>query len=164
MQVDFDFIGIQNYTREVVKHTIFMPFIRAKIIPADKRKVYYTAMDWEVYPEALYQMVAKFASYTKVKQLYITENGASFPDLLTNGSVVDNDRIHFLMSYIEQALRAKMEFPKLKGYFVWSLTDNFEWAEGYKQRFGLIHIDYSTLKRTIKNSGYWYSNFITSKK
>ena len=163
MQVNFDFIGIQNYTREVVAHCIFTPYINAKLIPADRRKVYYTAMNWEVYPEAIFEMIRKFSKYEGVKKILITENGASFPDQVEEGKVADEHRINYLNAYLEQALLAKSLYPKLDGYFVWSLTDNFEWAEGYKQRFGLIHIDYATQKRTIKNSGWWYKDFLTEK-
>lgn len=161
MKVQFDFIGIQNYTREVVAHNIFMPHINARIVPADKRKVFYTAMDWEVYPEAIFQMILRYHNYDDVRKIIITENGASFPDEVINGAVKDDNRTHFIKSYLEQVLRAKKTCPKLAGYFVWSLTDNFEWAEGLRQRFGLIHIDYATQKRTIKDSGKWYAAFLS---
>ena len=161
MKVTFDFIGIQNYTREVVAHTIFTPHLNAKIILADKRKVFYTSMDWEVYPEAIFQMISKFQEYEGVKKIMVTENGAAFPDEVIAGEVQDDNRTHFIKSYLEQVLRAKGSCTKLAGYFVWSLTDNFEWAEGYKQRFGLIHIDYDTQKRTVKNSGKWYRDFLS---
>jgi beta-glucosidase len=164
MKVSFDFIGIQNYTREVVAHTIFTPHIHARIIPADKRKVFYTSMDWEVYPEAIFQMILKFQNYDGVKKILITENGASFPDEVVDGEVNDDRRTHFIRSYLEQVLRAKQSCDKLKGYFVWSLTDNFEWSEGLKQRFGLVHIDYATQKRTIKNSGKWYGDFLSTQR
>ncbi|MDN3676300.1 GH1 family beta-glucosidase [Flavobacterium paronense] len=160
MKVTFDFIGIQNYTREVVAYSIFTPYINARIIPADKRKVFYTAMDWEVYPEAIYEMIRLFDNYEGVKKILITENGASFPDELIDGIIDDHHRRHFLKSYLEQVLRAKKISAKLAGYFVWSLTDNFEWGEGFKQRFGLIHVDYDTQKRTVKNSGWWYKQFL----
>jgi beta-glucosidase len=163
MKVAFDFIGIQNYTREVVAHSIFTPYLNAKIIPADKRKVYYTAMDWEVYPEAIYEMILKFDSYEGVKKIIITENGASFPDEFTDGIVDDSHRSNFIKSYLEQVLNATKISSKVAGYFVWSLTDNFEWAEGYKQRFGLVYIDYTTQERTIKNSGWWYKIFLENK-
>jgi beta-glucosidase len=144
----------------VIAHSYFTPYIKAKIIPADKRKVFYTAMDWEVYPEAIYEMIMKFDSYEGVKKILITENGASFPDEIIDGVIDDHHRSHFLKSYLEEVGRAKRSSAKLAGYFVWSLTDNFEWAEGFKQRFGLIHIDYTTQKRTVKNSGWWYKTFL----
>ena len=163
MKVSFDFIGIQNYTREVIAHSIFTPYLNAKIIPADRRKVYYTAMDWEVYPEAIYEMICKFDGYEGVKKIVITENGASFPDEVIDGIIDDSHRSHFITSYLEQVLRAKKISSKLAGYFVWSLTDNFEWAEGYKQRFGLVYIDFTTQERIIKKSGWWYKKFLEEK-
>lgn len=163
MKVTFDFIGIQNYTREVVAYSIFTPFIKAKIIPADTRKVFYTAMDWEVYPESIFEMITKYDAYEGVKKIMITENGASFPDEVIDGVVADDKRINYLKSYLKQVLKAKLVSAKLSGYFVWSLTDNFEWGEGFKQRFGLIHIDYETKQRTVKNSGWWYKDFLENK-
>ena len=119
-------------------------------------------MDWEVYPEAIYKMVKKFGAYSQIKKIIITENGASFPDEITNNSVHDKDRTLFLKSYLEQVQKAKQEENKLSGYFVWSLTDNFEWAEGYRQRFGLVYIDFKTQKRLIKDSGHWYKKFLSN--
>ncbi len=162
MEVNFDFIGIQVYTREVVKHNWLTPYVKAKIVPADKRKVYRTLMDWEVHPESIYQMIKLFSSYSSVKEIYITENGASFPDELEGISVHDNERKNFFESYLKEVLRAKKEGMNIKGYFVWSLTDNFEWAEGYRQRFGLVYIDYATQKRILKNSGKWFKGFLQS--
>ncbi len=147
MQVDFDFIGLQCYTREVVEQTSFMPYVRAKIIPANKRKVYHTVMDWEVYPEAIYHMIKKFSGYSGVKKIIITENGAAFSDKPINKIVDDHERIKFLSDYISQVYRAKAEGYKADGYFIWSLTDNFEWAEGFYPRFGLVYIDFETQKK-----------------
>lgn len=161
MKVDFDFIGIQNYTREVVKHTYFIPFLNAKIIPASKRKVYHTGMNWEVHPESIYEMVKFYSHYEKVKEIIITENGASFQDEVRVNKVEDTERVIFLKTYIAEALRAKKTYPKLKGYFVWSITDNFEWAEGFKQRFGLVYVNFHSQRRVIKNSGYWYQAFLS---
>ena len=162
MQVTFDFIGIQNYTREVVAHTIFTPHLNAKIIPADKRKVFYTAMDWEVYPEAIYKMITKYQKYDGVKKILVTENGASFPDEVINGEVRDDNRTYYIKSYLEQVLRAKKSCPKLAGYFVWSLTDNFEWSEGYHPRFGLVHVNHATQERTVKMSGKWWQELLAT--
>lgn len=155
-----DFIGIQNYTREVVKHSWFTPYISAKLIDAKSRKVKHTMLNWEIYPEGIYEMVKKYQAYPEIKSIIITENGAAYNDRLFENLVYDEERTNFLKSYIEQVKRARTDFPKLNGYFVWSLTDNFEWAEGYYPRFGLIHIDYNSQKRIIKNSGQWYSNMI----
>jgi len=157
---DFDFIGIQNYTREVVKYSFFVPFLQAKLVPAPKRKVPYTSMKWEVYPEAIYHILHKYNAYSGVKKIVITENGAAFPDTLINGEVQDTLRQQYLQDYLQQVLRAKQEGVKVAGYFVWSFTDNFEWAEGYHPRFGLVYVDFATQQRLIKASGHWYSNFL----
>jgi beta-glucosidase len=162
MRADFDFIGIQNYTREVVAHSYFVPYLHARLVPANKRKVYRTSMDWEVYPESIYYMLKKFSGYAGVKKIIITENGAAFPDKIEGGKVNDTERINFLSDYLTQVSRAKQEGLKADGYFIWALTDNFEWTEGYLPRFGLVHIDFETQKRTIKESGYWYKKLIGS--
>ncbi len=157
---DFDFIGLQNYTREVVKHSLFVPYLQASLVKAEKRNVPVTDMNWEVYPEGLYKILKKFNAYTQIKKIYITENGAAFSDKVINGEVNDPLRIDFLQRYLKQLLKAKQEGYKVKGYFIWTLTDNFEWAEGYNPRFGIVHVDFETQERTIKNSGKWYRQFL----
>ena len=163
MKADFDFIGLQNYTREVVKHSYIVPYLQAKLIPANKRKVYHTVMDWEVYPEAIYEMIKKFSDYRDIKKIIITENGAAFHDKVENERVNDKERINFLSKYISEVYRAKEERHKVSGYFVWALTDNFEWTEGYHPRFGLVHVDFETQKRIVKESGIWYKKFLNGK-
>ncbi|NCD71784.1 GH1 family beta-glucosidase [Mucilaginibacter agri] len=160
MHFDFDFIGIQNYTRELVEYSFFTPYIGASLVKATKRNVPTTEMGWEVYPQSIYEMIKKFGAYPNVKKIIITENGAAFKDQLVDGKIDDTRRVSYLNDYLEQVLKAKNEGLNVHGYFVWTLTDNFEWAEGYHPRFGLVHVDFDTLKRTIKGSGYWYSNLL----
>jgi beta-glucosidase len=157
---NMDFIGVQNYTREVVSHTTFIPFIKAKIIKANKRNVETTLMNWEVYPESVYNILKKYNSYNNMPPLMVTENGAAFTDVMYNGKVHDPKRIKYLKDNISQVLRAKREGVNVTGYFVWTFLDNFEWAEGYYPRFGLVHVDFETQKRTIKSSGSWYAEFL----
>lgn len=157
---EFDFIGLQCYTREVVKSSILIPYIGAELVSAEKRNVISTDMGWEVYPPALYHVLKKFNEYN-IKKIIITENGAAFPDKLTNGKVYDIKRTHYIQDHLEQILKLKNEGYKVDGYFVWSLTDNFEWAEGYNARFGLVYVDFETQERTIKQSGLWYSSFLS---
>lgn len=159
---DFDFIGIQNYTREKVKYSVLVPYIRAKIVKASKRNVQTTLMDWEVYPPSIYNMIKKYSSYRQIRKVIITENGAAFKDTVNEEGIIDTERIHFLHRYLGQVLKAKQEGLNIHGYFVWTFTDNFEWAEGYHPRFGLVHIDFKILKRTIKASGKWFSQFLKS--
>lgn len=162
LKYNFDFIGIQNYTREVVKYAFWTPFMQANLMPAKKRGVPHTLMNWEVYPEGMYHLLHKYNQYSGIPKLIITENGAAFADEVRHGKVHDPKRIDFLERYLQQVLRAKQEGVKVHGYFVWSFVDNFEWAEGYDPRFGLVHVDFETQKRTIKSSGYWYQHFLKS--
>ena len=162
MQFPMDFIGIQNYTREVVRHSSFMPYVYAKVVKADTRKVTTTTMNWEVYPESIYCMLKKFAAYTGIKNIIVTENGAAFDDTLLDGKVQDKKRIMYLNAYLREILRAKEEGVQVNGYFVWSFTDNFEWAEGYHQRFGLVYVDYTTQRRYVKSSGHWFREFLAA--
>ena len=163
LSFDMDFIGVQNYTREVVAYSYYKPFIWARIVPATDRMVDITAMKWEVYPECIYEMLKKFGAYKNIKELIVTENGAAFPDVVVNDTVYDHQRTQYLQQHIQQVLRAKREGINVNGYFVWSFTDNFEWAEGYQPRFGLVHVDFKTQKRIVKNSGKWYGEFVKSR-
>jgi len=164
MAFDFDFIGLQCYTREIVKSSLLTPYIGAELVSAEKRNVIATEMGWEVYPPALYHTIKKFNEYKNIKKIIITENGAAFPDVVKNGKVYDIRRTQYIRDNLEQLLKAKQEGYNVDGYFVWSLTDNFEWAEGYNARFGLIHIDFETQKRTIKQSGLWFRDFLAQTK
>jgi len=157
---DMDFIGLQNYTREVIAKSFFTPLIWAKVIKADERHVDITEMNWEVYPESIYEMLIKFSKYKNFKEIIVTENGAAFPDIPVEGKINDIKRIEFLKQYISQVLRAKNQGVNVTGYFVWSFTDNFEWAEGYRPRFGLVYVDFKTQERIIKDSGNWFSEMI----
>jgi len=157
---DMDFIGVQNYTREIVASSWLTPLIWAKVISANKRNVETTDMNWEVYPESMYEMLIKFSKYTYFKEIIVTESGAAFPDVVLNGKVHDAKRLDFIQKTIQQVLRAKEIGVNVTGYFVWSFTDNFEWAEGYRPRFGLVHIDFETQQRIVKDSGHWYGQFI----
>jgi beta-glucosidase len=161
MPFEFDFIGIQNYTREIVKASCFTPYIWASLVKAEKRGVPITDMKWEVYPEAMYHMLKKFNAYPQIKKIIITENGAAFPDRVSDGRVRDIARTNYIKDNLSQILRAKNEGLKVDGYFVWTLTDNFEWAEGYHPRFGLIYVDFETQERVVKDSGLWYRSFLT---
>ena len=163
LHFDFDFIGLQNYTREIVKYSFFTPYVGAKLIKAENRKVETTVMGWEVYPRSIYDILKKFSAYPQIKKILITENGAAFPDEVKDGEVNDPRRTDYIKANIAQVLKAKQEGCRVHGYFVWTLTDNFEWAEGYHPRFGLIHVDFETQKRIIKGSGKWYAGFLAGR-
>ena len=159
-----DFIGVQNYTRELVSASWLRPLIWAKIVKAEKRNVETTVMNWEVYPECIYNMLVKFSEYKNFKDIIVTENGAAFHDYVHEGKVKDHKRKAYLQQHVQNVLRAIKVGVNVKGYFIWSFTDNFEWAEGFNTRFGLVYIDFATQKRIIKDSGYWFSRFIQNNK
>lgn len=161
MTFDFDFIGLQTYTREVIQFSLLMPYVWANIVEPRKRGVKnITAMDWEIYPPAIYLALKRLQSYPNIPPIIITENGAAFEDSVVAGEVHDIERTHYLQEHIQQVLYAKRDGVDVRGYFVWTFTDNFEWAEGYYPRFGLVHVDFDTQERVIKDSGKWYAEWL----
>lgn len=164
-----DFLGINNYSRSFVRASRVPGFrFMANTDVAEhefvRDGVQYTAMGWEVYPRGIYELLTMIRDEYENIPVYITENGAAYSDVMEeDGTVNDNLRRDFLKSYLSEVQRACDEGAACRGYFVWSLLDNFEWAEGYAKRFGLIHVDYPSGTRTIKNSGYWYRDFIASR-
>ncbi len=154
-----DFLGVNYYTRTI--H-------RSDAIPetANKPRTLFpnpnpTTMGWEVYPEGLYELLTRLKAEYPFPAYYVTENGAAYPDQVgADGQVDDPLRVAYLRAYFAQAARALAAGVPLRGYFVWSLMDNFEWAYGYSQRFGLVYVDYKTLHRTPKTSARWYSRVI----
>ncbi len=160
LSYDMDFAGIQNYTREIVKHSYFMPYINAQIVKANHRNVETTEMKWEIYPECIYRMLKDYASYQNIPEMIVTENGAAFPDSLIDGVINDHRRIGYIQEHLKQVLKAKKEGVPVNGYFIWTFMDNFEWAEGYHPRFGLVYVDFVTQRRIVKASGKWYSKFL----
>lgn len=156
---DFDFIGLQNYFRIIVKHSYFAPVLWLEEIPAKKRNVPLTVMGWEVAPDGMYDILKQFSNYSGVREIIVSENGAAFEDKLQDGKVMDERRIRFFEDYLKNILKAKNEGVKVAGYLAWSLLDNFEWAEGYHPRFGLVYVNYETQERVVKESGKWFASF-----
>jgi beta-glucosidase len=155
---DFDFIGIQNYFRVVGRKSLIPPLVWANQVSPEKRNVPLTQMGWEVYPEGIYKILKQFAKYGK--PILVAENGASFVDVPENKQVHDTQRTEYFKEYLKQVLRAKQDGVPVTGYFVWTLVDNFEWAEGYQPRFGLVYNDFATQQRMIKDSGLWFKEFL----
>lgn len=160
MTFSFDFIGIQNYFPVTVKYNALIPYLHASEVKARARKVPCTDMGWEINADSFYRILKRFWLYGGVKKIIVTEGGASFKDQLVNGAVHDLKRIDYFNSYLSAMLRARKEGVNIGGYFAWTLTDNFEWTEGYLSRFGLVHVDFHTQLRTIKDSGYWFRDFL----
>ncbi|WP_443937911.1 GH1 family beta-glucosidase [Pedobacter sp. MW01-1-1] len=160
MTFDFDFIGLQNYFPLTVKYNAFIPVIQAWEVKAKNRKKAHTAMGWEINADSFYNIVKQFASYPNVKSIMITENGAAYHDKVEEGRVLDSERIQYFKLYLEALLKAKNEGIPVTGYMAWTLMDNFEWAEGFNARFGLIYTDFKSQERFIKDSGFWWQNFL----
>jgi beta-glucosidase len=120
-----------------------------------------TDMGWEVYPEGIYDMLGRLHFDYDLPAIYITENGAAYRDQIEpDGQVDDPERISYIKRHLEMVLKAFQIGVPVRGYFVWSLLDNFEWAYGYTKRFGLIYVDYETQQRFPKASAKWYGRVI----
>jgi beta-glucosidase len=153
IQAPLDFLGLNYYTRRVVHDPAGG---EGKVLhQRDDHNV--SERDWEIYPAGLYDLLTWLhQDYPQIPEFYVSENGISCPDVLENGCVHDPQRIDFFKQHFEAAARAIEAGVPLKGYFAWSLLDNFEWAFGYSSRFGLVYIDFDTQKRILKDSGHWY--------
>jgi beta-glucosidase len=160
MQFSFDFIGVQNYFALTVKYNALIPYVHANEVKASTRKVPHTDLGWEINPDSFYRMIKRYWLYGGVKEIMITEGGACFQDKLIQGAVDDYQRVDYFQQYLKAALKAKKDGVHISGYLVWTLTDNFEWNQGYNARFGLVHVDFETQLRTIKASGYWFRDFL----
>jgi beta-glucosidase len=154
-----DFLGINNYSRTVVRADPRT----GEPVDAPPADVARTGLGWEIYPDGLHEVLTRLHRDYDVQALYVTENGAAFPDVRGHdGEVHDPDRIDYLERYTAAVARAVADGVPVRGYFVWSLLDNFEWAEGYSQRFGLVYVDYPTLARMPKSSFAWYRERIAA--
>ncbi|MDW8105826.1 MAG: GH1 family beta-glucosidase, partial [Armatimonadota bacterium] len=144
-----DFLGVNYYSRGIVRHAPH-GYLQAEGVHNEGAQ--YTEMGWEVYPAGLYEILQWVHSLSPRLSLYITENGAAFRDEVRDGRVADADRVEYLRQHFLSAHRAIGDGVPLKGYFVWSLMDNFEWAYGYSRRFGIVYVDYATQQRIWKDS------------
>jgi beta-glucosidase len=164
-----DFLGVNYYSREFARAAWYVPFLRAWVeeVPVHDQEqlingIQYTNAGREVYPPAFYTMLMRLKNEYGNPYMYITENGASFTDVVENEFVHDPLRISFLEGYMEAAAQAIRDGLNLHGYFIWSMVDNFEWSSGFSKRFGLVHVDHNTQQRIIKDSGLWVREMIRS--
>ncbi|MFA5293283.1 MAG: family 1 glycosylhydrolase [Phycisphaerae bacterium] len=159
-----DYLGVNYYHRMVVKPLRSKNKLSFQIVDAKELGTPYSEMGWEIYPEGLYEIVKTVASeYTN--EIYITENGVSYADKISSdGFVHDAKRIDYLQQHLQQVEKCIRNGVNIKGYFAWTLMDNFEWELGWTQKFGLVYLDRKTLNRVIKDSGIWYRNLILKHK
>jgi beta-glucosidase len=153
-----DFLGVNNYFANQVAADPGRFPLELREGPIGE---YRTEMGWGINPEALYDLLARVGRDCPGTEVIATENGASFRDMVSSlGKVEDPHRIDYLRAYLAQVHRAIQAGVKVTGYFVWTLMDNFEWAHGCSQRFGLVYTEYRTQRRIIKASGYWYRDVV----
>lgn len=152
IQTPMDFLGINYYSRTVAS--------AGEPWNVHQSGLEVTDMDWEVYPQGLTALLLRLHQDYAVPAMFITENGGAFKDPVINGQVHDADRTRYLQTHIEAVHHAMAQGVNMGGYMVWSLMDNFEWASGYAKRFGIVHVDYATQQRTLKDSARWYQSFL----
>jgi beta-glucosidase len=151
-----DYLGVNYYSHSVVSAD--------KSYKAGSTGLPVTDMGWEVYPEGLTELLLRLKQDYAVPPLFVTENGGAFKDKMVDGQVHDQDRLDYLARHIEAVAEAMRQGVDMGGYMVWSLMDNFEWASGYEKRFGIVHVDYQTQQRTLKDSALWYRDFLQAQK
>ena len=156
IQVPLDFLGVNYYMRSVV--SAGEPWD----LKTSGNEI--TDMGWEVYPQGLTELLLRLHRDYTLPPIFITENGAAFPDEVINQQVHDSQRQRYIARHIAATLDAMRQGVRVDGYFVWSLLDNFEWSSGYAKRFGIVRVDYDTQARSLKDSALWYRNFLTSKR
>ena len=147
-----DFLGVNYYTRQIISANESW----------DSRDSGYdvTDMGWEIYPEGLTDLLLRLHHDYPVPPMYVKENGAAFKDEMVGGRIHDVQRTDYIARHIEAVAEAMRRGVRMEGYMVWSLMDNFEWASGYDKRFGIVHVDYDTQRRTLKDSALWYRDFL----
>ncbi len=155
-----DFIGVNYYSRTVVRAGSDPAAPVVVDIPGAER----TEMGWEVYPDGLKDLLLRLHRDYELPDVYITENGAAYPDDRRNGNVPDPKRISYLERHLAALREAISEGVPVRGYFLWSLLDNFEWAFGFSRRFGIVYVDFETLERVPKDSFAWYRDFIAAQR
>ena len=157
-----DFLGVNYYSRGVIRNE---EIDESKNMPRNVKMGPITDFGWEVYPAGIYDLLIQLKNKYNVEDIYITENGCSYSDGPNADKKIDDQRrIDYHRSHLEELKLAIRDGVNCKGYFAWSLMDNFEWAQGYSQRFGLIWVDFDTLERIPKESYFWYKNYIAENK
>ncbi|MFH9264794.1 GH1 family beta-glucosidase [Streptomyces sp. NPDC017546] len=154
-----DWLGLNYYFRQIVTADPDGPAPHAKQVPVPGARL--THMDWEVHAAGLERLLLRLTGEYGVQRIYVTENGSAYEDVVAaDGSVHDPERVRYLEEHLAACARAVGKGAPLAGYFAWSLMDNFEWAYGYDKRFGLVHVDYATQRRTVKSSGRRYAELV----
>jgi len=157
-----DFLGVNYYFPEIVAHAPGQGVMQLTVV--EPEHVERTGFNWQVAPDGLVRLLSRVVKDYAPAHIFITENGSTYDDVvLADGSIHDSQRTSFLQRHLAAVLETVKSDLPVRGYFAWSLLDNFEWAEGYLKRFGLTHVDFQTQKRRLKASGEWYRDFLQGK-
>jgi beta-glucosidase len=168
-----DFLGVNYYSRLLVRAhahahqdaSLSVPVSETYEVVGPVPGSTYTEMGWEVYPQGLVDVLARVDREYAPRAIAVTENGAAYRDEWAGGAQVrDSQRVQYLRLHIQALAEALTRGIPLTGYFLWSLLDNFEWAEGYSKRFGLVYVDYPTQRRIVKDSGRWYAALLRAQR
>ncbi|SER49262.1 broad-specificity cellobiase [Gracilibacillus ureilyticus] len=154
-----DFLGINYYTGHIARHKENEGLLDWEMVEMNYDR---TDIGWPIFPEGFYKVLMRIKESYGDIPIYITENGSCYNDEPENGQVKDSGRINYLQQHLTALSRAIASGVNIKGYITWSLMDNFEWAEGYTMRFGIVHVNYRTLERTKKDSYYWYKQTVAN--
>jgi beta-glucosidase len=180
IKVPIDLLGVNYYSDSVVKHghaplgdgepgpdghktSRHIPWVGCEEVEWLPQPGAHTAMDWPIHPDGMTRLLTWLHERYPDQPLMVTENGAAFYDDVVVGRVHDQDRIDYLHDHLDAVGAAMAAGADVRGYFVWSLLDNFEWAYGYDRRFGIVHVDYPTGTRTVKDSGRWYAQVVRTR-
>ncbi|GAA0286441.1 beta-glucosidase [Gracilibacillus halotolerans] len=159
IQQPIDFLGINYYTGHIARYKENEGLLDWELVEMNYDR---TDIGWPIYPDGFYNVLTRIKDNYGDVPIYITENGSCYNDEPENGVVQDDGRISYFEQHLTALHRAMESGVNIKGYIIWSLLDNFEWAEGYTMRFGIVHVNYRTLKRTPKESYYWLKQTISN--
>lgn len=160
-----DFLGVNYYTRQYARHVWYLPFFRAWVDRDPPPGIFHPSLGPQAYPAGIRELARRYREDYGNPVVYITENGTTDQDIVIEGGrVKDDHRIRYLQCYLSELAQAIAEGSDIRGYFVWSLLDNFEWSSGYDCRMGLVRADFDTQARTVKDSAIWYRDLIRNQR
>ena len=161
ISVKTDFLGVNYYTRQYARHAWYLPFFRAWVDRDPPPGISHPILGQQAYPEGLGELLQRYRGEYGAPVVYITENGTGDHEIVIEpGGVRDEHRIQYLQHYLAELEKAIAEGSDVRGYFMWTMVDNFEWASGYSHRMGFVRMDHKTQERTVKDSAYWYRDMI----
>ena len=156
-----DYLGVNYYTRQYARHVWYLPFFRAWVDRDPPPGVSHPILGSQAYPEGVRELAKRYREEYGNPVIYITENGTGDKDIVFEDDRVNDEyRIKYLQLYLTELVKAIEEGSDVRGYFMWTMVDNFEWSSGYSHRMGFVRVDHDTQERTIKDSAYWYRDTI----